>query len=538
MGDRGGDGQVERGDTANPDATVAPCVPSELPAPPVSLSGLDAAFLSLETPSTPMHMMCAFVLDARGADGGYSFERILGLVEDRMPRLAPFRCRLAAIPFGLDHPVWIDDPDLCIRSHVYRVGAPAPGSDQVLASLVAQIAAQPLDRTRPLWELSVIEGLADGRVALVFKVHHAVADGLSAIQLFLQLLDSSPDAANAPGSQEPARRHAAPTNGALLTHALSRLPKRSRGLARLLLDSTRSVAQLSGSMIRGAARGPRMPMPFSGPRTPWNGATSPQRTVAFGRAPLADVKRINLAFGTTVNHVVLAACTRTLRTYLESHGGLPDSPLVAAIPVSLRTAAEPGAYGNRISALLVHLPVHLADPVAQLLALRHDAASSIQLHASLGVGALGEWAEFTSARLLGVAARFYADRKLASRHPPFHNVVISNVRGPATPIYAAGSRVTAAYPLGPLMEGTGINITVVSYAGSVDFGVVACERSVPDVADIALGFGAAVAHLHQIALGEPTTSSSTRGQQPVACLAVPSGELHLVRGDRNVSHAQ
>lgn len=467
-----------------------------------SLSGLDSAFLSLETPSTPMHMMGTFVLDASSASGGYSFERILRLMEERMPDLAPFRRRLAATPFRFDHPVWIDDPDLCIRSHVYRLGAPAPGSDPVLASLVAQIASQPLDRTRPLWELWVIEGLSEGRVALVFKVHHAVADGASAIQLLLQLLDRSPEEATARGSAERVRRDPPPTSRALLAHALWRLPQRSARFARLLVDSAKSIAGATRSMAGESTGEPRMPMPFSAPGTPWNGATSPQRTVAYGRAPLADVKLINSIFGTTVNHVVLAACTQTLRNYLEAHGGVPDSPLVAAIPVSLRRSEELGTYGNRISVLLVHLPVHLDDPVERLLALKHDAASSKQLHARLGVAALGEWAEFTSAGLLGVAARIYSDRKLAARHRPLHNLVISNVRGPGAPLYAAGARLTAAYPLGPLMEGAGLNITVVSYVDSVDFGVIACERSVPHVGDIAVGFGAAVADLHKIALVE------------------------------------
>jgi len=241
-------------------------------------------------------------------------------------------------------------------------------------------------------------------------------------------------------------------------------------------------------------------MPFSGPRTPWNGATSLQRTVAFGKARLADVKQINTVFGTKVNDVVLAACAQTLRSYLEAHGGVPDSPLVAAIPVSLRSSNEPEAYGNRISAFLVHLPVHLDDPLDRLLALRHDAAEAKQLHALLGVSALWEWAEFASAGLLATAARFYSERKLAGQHRPLHNLAISNVRGPRSPLYAAGARVTAAYPLGPLMEGAGINITVASYMDSIHFGIIACERSVPHVADIALGFGAAVADLHKIAL--------------------------------------
>jgi diacylglycerol O-acyltransferase len=243
-----------------------------------------------------------------------------------------------------------------------------------------------------------------------------------------------------------------------------------------------------------------MPMPFTAPETPWNRALSSQRTVAFGRARLSDVKEVGSAFGATVNHVVLAACTQTLRSYLETHGGAPGVPLVAAIPVSLRGPGDAESYGNRISALLVHLPVHLSDPVDQLLALRQDAASSKQQHARLGVAALGEWAEFTSSRLLGTAARFYSKQKLADHHRPLHNLVISNVRGPGAALYAAGARLTAAYPLGPLMEGTGMNITILSYAGSVDFGIVTCRRAVPHASDIALGFGAGVGRLLKIAL--------------------------------------
>ena len=481
--------------------------------PRVSLSGLDSAFLSLETPSTPMNVVGALVLDASSPSGSGSYGGVLRLVEERAPRLAPFRRRMVAMPFGLDHPVWVDDPDLEVRSHVHRVRAPAPGSERVLADLVARIASQPLDRARPLWQLSVVEGLAEDRVGLVFKLHHAVADGLSAALLMLQLLDSSPEEADEEASQARMERAPASTSLALLAHAASRLPQRSARLARLLRDSTRSVAGMARGAVGGASAGePRMPMPFSAPQTPWNRALSSQRTVAFGRARLSDVKAVGSAFGATVNHVVLAACTQTLRSYLEAHGGAPEAPLVAAIPVSLRSSEEVGTYGNRLSALLVHLPVHLADPVDQLLALRHDAASSKQQHARLGVGALGEWAEFTSTRLLAMAARLYSDRKLANRHRPLHNLVISNVRGPGSRLYAAGARLCAAYPLGPLMDGVGLNITVLSYAESVDFGVVACERSVPHAGDIALGFGAAVGHLRKLALERTSESLPVGGE--------------------------
>jgi len=243
----------------------------------VSLSGMDAAFLALETPSTPMNILGTLVLDPSSASGGYSYQRVRRLMEERLPRLVPFRRRLVAVPFGLDHPLWVDDPDFHVRSHIYRIGAPTPGSEQVLANLVAQIAAQPLDRTRPLWELWVVEGLAEGRIALVLKLHHAVADGVSATQLLLHLLDSSPEGVDAGEADESVQPDPTPTRTALLGHALSRLPQQSARFARLLRDTARSVAGIARSAASGAPGGPRMPMPFSAPQTPWNGATSPQR---------------------------------------------------------------------------------------------------------------------------------------------------------------------------------------------------------------------------------------------------------------------
>ena len=484
----------------------------------VPLSGLDSAFLSLETPTTPMNVMGTFVLDASNTNGGYSYERLLDRIETRAPTLAPFRRRMIAMPLGLDHPIWVDDPDLDVRRHVERLRAPAPGSDRVLADLVAQIASQPLDRARPLWHLWVIEGLTESRVALVFKLHHAVADGVAAALLLLQLLEASPEQTEGNTSRARIQPAPLPRSLALLAHTVSRLPERSARFARLLRDSAGSAAAIARSTLADDPGGARMPMPFSAPRTPWNRAVSSERTVAFGRARLADVKAVAAAFDATVNHVVLAACTQTLRSYLEAQGEAPSAPLVAAIPVSLRAPEDSETYGNHLSALLVHLPVHVPDPLEQLLALRHDALASNQQHARLGVGALGEWAEFASTRLLGIAARFYSEQKLADRHRPLYNLMISNVRGPGIPLYAAGAPLSAAYPLGPLMEGAGMNITVLSYAESVDFGVVACARAVPNPRDLALGFGAAVGQLLKIALEKTAESSAVAGEH----LAGPS----------------
>jgi WS/DGAT/MGAT family acyltransferase len=478
-----------------------------------SLSGLDTAFLSLETPTTPMHVMGVFVLDASGANGGYSYQRVLRLIEQRVPGLAPFRRRLVEMPVGLDHPVWVDDPDLDVRSHVHKEVAPAPGSERILSDLVARFAAQPLDRTCPLWQLWVVEGLSEGRVALVFKLHHSVADGVSAALLLMRLLGSSLQDGEEGALPVPMQSPPIPTRSQLLAHAVSRLPRRSVRFARLMLETAESLPATIRSALGGTEGSPRLAMPFGAPRTPWNRAISSGRSVAFGAAPLADVKRVAAAFDATVNQVVLAACARTLRSYLQAHGGAPDVPLVAAIPVSVRGPEDLETYGNRISAMLVHLPTHLAEPEEQLLAVRNHAASAKQRQEQAGAGPLGEWAELLSTRLLEAAARFYSEHALADHHRPFHNLVISNVRGPTAPLYAAGARLIAAYPLGPLMEGAGINITVMSYAGSVDFGIVACERAVPCASDIALGFGTAVADLHKIALERTRSASGSHGRR-------------------------
>lgn len=468
---------------------------------------MDAAFLSLETPSTPMNVIGTFLFDLSRAGGRSACARIVETVEERLAGLAPFRQRLAGIPFGLDHPIWIDDPEFHVGNHIHRMTAAAPGSERALASLVARIASQPLDRTRPLWELWVVEGLSEERIALVFKLHHAMADGISASKLLLQLFDSSRPAPTAGALLECAHPEPAPTKRALLAHALVRLPRRSAQLARLLGESLRSVVAGATRPAEGAPdEGARMPMPFSAPRMPWNSATSSRRTVAYGSARLADLKVVGAAFGATLNQVVLAAVTQTLRSYLEAHGGAADIPLVAAVPVSLPSLDELD-YGNNISAFLVHLPVHLGDPLEQLLAVRDDAVSARHLHTRLGVGALGQWAEFTSSKLLAGAARVYSELGLAERHRPLHNLVISNVRGPATPLHIAGAMLGTVYPLGPLMDGAGMNITVASYVESVAFGIIACARSVPDVSDIALGFGAAVADLRKLALEKLATPS-------------------------------
>ena len=467
-----------------------------------SLSGLDAAFLYMETPTSPMNVVGTLVLDPSTARAGWSYERILRLVGERVPRIPPLRRRLMSIPFELDHPVWVEDPDFSLGDHVYRVNLPAPGSDRILADFVAEVGARRLDRSRPLWEIWFVEGLSGGRVALVVKLHHATTDGMSGGELILQLLDLSPDPVAEEAPADAWKPDAVPSQTALLRRAAIGLTRRPAGFARLLADTGRSAAGLARASLSPEGFPSAPALPLTAPRTRFNGAISSRRTVAYGETQLADLKFIKRAFGTTVNDVVLAACSLSLRSYLQAHGDLPDAPLVAAVPISVRTPEQRGTYGNQVSSLFVHLPVQLEDPLDQLLAIAGETRQAKRLHAAVGGNMLGDWVQFASPAVFSRAAQLYSRWKLANRHRPLHNLVISNCPGPPVPLYAAGARVTAIYPHGPVLEGAGVNISVVSYVDRVDFGVIACRESVPDVWDLALGFGAAVGDLVKIALEE------------------------------------
>jgi WS/DGAT/MGAT family acyltransferase len=457
-----------------------------------ALSGLDGLFLYAETSTMPMNVVGTIILDAANAAVPCSYERILRLVEDRLPRMEPLRRRLARVAFDFEHPVWVEDPEVRVDQHLRRVRAPAPGSDRVLAELVGRIAARPLDRSRPLWQLWVIEGLEGGRMALVMKLHHALADGMACAELLLRLLDVSPESGPSDDTNEVRPLERPPSGTEILGDALSRFARRPARILRFCSEAGRSIPVIARL---GTGSAPRPGLPFDTPRTRFNGAISPHRVVAYGKARLADLEFVKSTFGTTLNDVVLAAASLSLRNYLEAHGDLPDRPLVAMVPVSVRTPEDAGRFDNRVSAFFVRLPVQLADPVDQLLAIQAESRAAKQLHAAMGGSLLGSLAELALPALFSKAMRFYSGLKLANRHRPLQNLVISNVPGPPFPLYAAGARVEAAYPHGPVLEGAGMNITVMRYQDSLDFGVIACRESVPDVSDIALGFGAAVADL-------------------------------------------
>ncbi len=467
------------------------------------LSGLDAAFLYGETAHAPMNVIATVVVDRSDARDALDHASIVARLEARLRDLPPFRRRLVETPLAVDHPVWVEDPDFALERHVRRVRAPAPGTRTELAELVARAAATRLDRSRPLWELWVVEGLEDDRIALLIRAHHAALDGVSGAAMLLHLFDRG-EAAPTSADRDTDSWHPdpEPSTAALVARALRRTPERWSERARAAWAGGRSLAGLFRSELGPEPLSRRTALPFAAAATRFNGSLSGRRGVAYARAALADVRSIRVAFGGTTNDVVMAACTASLRALLIERGEMPEAPLVAAVPISTRDAScEPG--GNHLSAMLVELPVHLPDPVHQLAEVSRSASAAKRLQGVLGARTLQTLLEAGPAPLLAGALQLYARWKLAALHRPLYNVLLSNVPGPPVPLSLLGAQVEALYPHGPLIEGAGLNLTVMSYAGSIDVGVLACERAVPDPDALASGVAAGIEALAKIARREP-----------------------------------
>ena len=442
------------------------------------LSGLDATFLYLETPNAHMHVAMTGIYDAATMPGGYSFDAVRTHIADRLHRIKPFTRRLVEVPFQLNHPVWIEDPNFDLDYHVRRIAVPAPGGRRELAEIAAQIASVPLDRRRPLWEAWVIEGLKQDRFGFVAKVHHSAIDGASGAEIMTELydLEPTPPAAPPPEHAQPER---IPTDFELVSFAMASRLRRTADLAPLVGRTLQGVANVINN--RRDPEGQVGGVPLTAPRTPWNGSITPQRRVAFARIPLADAKALRGRLGVKLNDVVLAVTAGALRHYLLGHDQLPDDPLLAVCPVSVRTEDELGTGGNRVSAMFASLATDVGDPIDRVRLIADNTQGAKTEHNAVGARLLTDWGEYAAPRTFAVASRLYSSMSLADRHRPIHNLVISNVPGPPFPLYLAGAELVAAYPMGPIMEGAGLNVTVLSYRDSIDFGFMADRELVPDV---------------------------------------------------------
>jgi diacylglycerol O-acyltransferase / wax synthase len=468
------------------------------------LTSLDATFLSIESPTVVGHVCGLTVLDpSTTKSGSLTLEDTRALLEKRMHLLPPFRWRLVQVPFDLDNPYWVEDPDFDIEFHVRELALPAPGDDKQLAEQVARIASRPLDRARPLWEYYLIHGLKGGRAAQLTKMHHAAIDGVSGAEIMSVLLDRKPKGTRVPRPDRAWKPERVPSqielfNRALLNapgqsaKALGSIPRTLPGLADVpgvgnvpgVGTVSRAARRLTGGTPSDGDGGVIQPPRGRPPRTSFNRKITPHRRVAFGSLPLDEVKRVKNTFGVTVNDVVLALCTSALRRWLIEHDELPSKPLLAMVPVSVRTAEEARAFGNRVSVMMPRLPTGEPDPAERLRFLHNEMRAAKERHSAVPATLLQDLSRFVPPAVAARAGRV-VERVLASEQgPPPVNVIISNVPGPQFPLYSAGARLIANYPVSAITHGVGLNMTVQSYDGHLDFGLVACRELVPDVANL------------------------------------------------------
>jgi diacylglycerol O-acyltransferase len=436
------------------------------------LTRLDASFLYLEEPDTPMHVGGVLILEA--PPGGV--DALADLVEARLPLVPRYRQRVAEVPGHLANPVWVDDPDFDIAYHLRRNGLPRPGTEAQLLDLVSRLASRPLHRRRPLWEMYLVDGLSHGRVAVVTKTHPALVDGLSAIDIGQVLLDVEPDApAPEPAEWRPERP---PSGTQLVWEALEEYARRPSAIvdtARGAVTDVRSTAARLTGVAGGLLRTARTTL-LPAPHTPLNATVGRQRRVAVARAELDDVKKVRKVYGGTVNDVLLTVVAGALRDWLLSRGEpvVGGTSVRALVPVSMQDEDTVG--GNRVSSYLVDLPVGEPNPRVRLARLSYAMRGIAQHGQAVGADSLIALTGFAPPTLHALGAR--AARGLSRR---LFNLVVTNVPGPQFPLYAAGSRMLEVFPVVPLARGQGLSIGMTSYDGRVFFGLNADRDSVGDV---------------------------------------------------------
>jgi WS/DGAT/MGAT family acyltransferase len=459
-----------------------------------TLSGLDGLFLHLETPDTPMHVASLSVLELPKGYRGDFFEDVKRLYASRLP-MAPVLSRvLREMPLKFANPVWVQADKIDLDYHLRRVVLPKPGTQAQLEACAAQLHAVPLDRRHPLWTVTLIEGLPQRRVAYYFNIHHAVLDGQASVELAKLTFDLTPKPRR--GSQIRTRAVATadggehPWPGALVAGALRHDAAQVAKFAQLLPEITRTIATVRRAASAHASGAKPVQAHMFAPRTPFNVAIGRGRSFAGVSIPLAEVHAIAVAHQATVNDVVLAICAGALRRYLGRHGGVPEQAMVAAIPISLREGAAT-EFTTQATAARVSLATDIADPVRRLHAIRE---STNEAKANMGRVRSILPTDFPTLGLpwlLHGLATLYGQSRIANFVPPLFNLVVSNFRGPPLPLYFAGARMLRYWPMSIVGHGLGANITIESYAGSLEFGVITASNAVSRPRQIADGLVAA-----------------------------------------------
>ena len=458
------------------------------------MAGFDAGFLYMETPSVHMHTLKIAVLEPSEDN---TFDNLIEKLTERLRLLPPMRRRIVTIPLSLYHPLLISQPQIEPDRHFFRHDIGGDGTMRDLEEVIGSICSVPLDRGAPMWELHLCEGLADGKVAVVGKIHHAVADGLAANAMIANIMDVSSTDVRPAVHAESDEGAEAPGSGLLLRHAVRDAVRHILGIPQLFLTTMRRL----GAVFRYRRdQGARVPMLIKdAPRVSFNAPLTARRTFASVSIPLDDLKAARAAHSDipnlTLNDVVLAVVSGALRRWLKMHGEVPRSTLLAGVPVGLSADdPEPRMMGNSVTNLCTTLATDEEDPDRRLRAISTTTRHAKAISQLLGP-TLMQWSQFAPPAPFAMAVRAYSKMRAARFFPPPFNVIVSNVPGPKEPVKVGGAQLADILSVGPLTEGIGLNVTAWSYQDHMNFSLLACPDLLPDVEKLAAFFPAALAEL-------------------------------------------
>lgn len=514
----------------------------------IHLSGVDASFLHLETPEMPMHVGSLHLLDLPEGYSGDFYQDVVKHVSERVHLASVFERKLAQMPFEMSNPVWVDDDDIDIEYHIRRIVLSKPGTMEQLQAYVGRLHSTLLDRSRPLWEMYVIEGLQNGQMAFYAKVHHAAIDGQAGVALGKALYSLTPDAPPVRKPRTRARSHQYQLGVAELATAamqntvqqyvklITTLPNAMRAVASVtvpaftqLATSMAKLNPLTGGMASLAL--PDLTKPNLGlgslglgPRTPLNVSITNQRAFAGRSVSLAETKALAKRAGVSLNDMVMAACAGALRRYMRELDVKLDKPMTAAIPVSLREAGNEDP-NNQVTMMLASLATDIKDPIERLKAINASTASSKELTGAFKAAIPTDFPSFGAPWIMTGLATLFGRSKVADNVPPVANVAISNVPGVPVPLYLAGARMRSYFPVSIPAHGCALNITVQSYNGSLDYGLTACRRAVPDVGDIADYIVEAHAELAKLIMAQPAAAAPAKPVAKAGGVALPQMDV-------------
>jgi diacylglycerol O-acyltransferase / wax synthase len=474
-------------------------------------TSLDAQFIAAEDGRVHGHVTGLAIYDTVGSDAGaLTAEDVRQVVASRIHLVAPFRRRMIEVPFGLDLPYWADDPEFDLDRHIHALQVPAPGDDGALAAVVGEILGTPLDLSHPPWAIHVISGLSGGRVAIATSIHHAASDGIGMAELFAILHDPTP--AQRQFETVAASPERQPGRSEMLIRGLAGLPRQplrfAGSLPRALphldqvvtlrpVPGVPAVAALARRLLPGdRSDGAMLDEPGTlAPRTVTTGKISGKRTVAFSSTPLAEVKAIKNHFGVTVNDVVMTIVAGGLRAWLERHHDLPAEPLAAMVPISVQMPDVQEAFGNRIAMMIPPVFTNVADPAERLAQTSAAMRSAKERHKAVPATLLQDANHFIPPVLLARAARAMTIVATSPWRGAAANLLISNIPGAREPQYLAGARLLAHYPLSAIFHGLGLNVTIVSYCGQIDWGIAGDPLQIGDASELLADVVAAQAEL-------------------------------------------